>query len=64
MCVMQYTASGRWTNYLTIIETEAYSKHCQTFKIERFSNRIMPECRHATRNISGQWRFPETRRLR
>ena len=25
-----------------------YSQHCQTFKIERFAKRIMPECRGAT----------------
>ena len=31
-----------------------YSEHCQTFKMERFTKRIMPECRCATRHFSGQ----------
>ena len=30
------------------------SRHCQTFRIERFAKRIMPECKFAPRNISGQ----------
>ena len=30
------------------------SRHCQTFTIERFAKRIMPECKFAPRNISGQ----------
>ena len=39
------------------IETETYSKHCQTFKMKRFANVIMPECMHANINFSGQGRF-------
>ena len=41
---------------LKVIETE----HCQTFKMERFAKRIMPDCRRATRNFSGQGSFVET----
>ena len=33
-----------------------YSEHCQTFKVECFAKQIMPECRYATRNFSGQGR--------
>ena len=36
-------------------DRETYSEHCQTFKMERFAKRIMPECRCATRLFSGQW---------
>ena len=43
---------------------QAYSKHCQTFKMECFAQRIIPECRSATRNLSGQGRFRGTRALR
>ena len=31
-----------------------YSKHCGTFKMERFAKRIMPDCSWATRNFSWQ----------
>ena len=31
-----------------------YSEHCQTFKIERSAQRIMPGCSCATRNFSGE----------
>ena len=41
MCLMQ-------TNYRAVIETEAYSEQCQTFKMGRFAKRIMAECRRAT----------------
>ena len=36
-----------------------YLEHCQTFKMERFAKKIMPEYRWATRNFSGQgkWGF-------
>ena len=47
-----------------LFKTEAYSKHCQTFKMECFAQRIIPECRSATRNLSGQGRFRGTRALR
>ena len=33
------------------LSTHTYSDHCQTFKIERFAKRIMPECRCAARNF-------------
>ena len=39
-------------------------EHSQTFKMERFAKRIMPECRRATRNFSEQGRFRGTRTLR
>ena len=44
MCLMQYIAKGHCTNYLEVIETDAYSEHCQTFKMERFAERILSEC--------------------
>ena len=31
-----------------------YSEPCQTFKIEYFAKQITPECRCATRNLSGK----------
>ena len=34
--------------------TETYPEHCQTYKMERFVERIMNECRCATRNFSWQ----------
>ena len=37
MCLMQHIASGNCTNYWAVIETNAYSEHCQTFKMERFT---------------------------
>ena len=43
--------------------TEACSEHCQTFTMEPFAKRAMPECRHETRNFSGQGRFCGTRAL-
>ena len=45
---------------------QTYSEHCQTFKMEHSVKRIMPECRCATRNFSGQgsWGFCGTRALR
>ena len=30
------------------METETYSEHYQTFKMQRFAKRIMTECRSAT----------------
>ena len=38
-------AVGHCTNYWEVIETDMYSKHCQTFKIQHFAKIIMPECR-------------------
>ena len=43
--------------------TEACSEHCQTFTMAPFGKRVMPECRHETRNFSGQGRFCGTRAL-
>ena len=37
------------------LSRQTYSEHCQTFKMERFAEKIMPECRCATRNVSGPW---------
>ena len=36
------------------IKTETYSKHCQTFKMDRFGKRRISECRYAIRNFSWQ----------
>ena len=47
---------------LTVIETKKFSEHCQTFKMEHFTKRTMPECRCATWNFSWQGRdFVELR---
>ena len=54
MCLMQYIALDHCTTYCAVTETEKYSEHCQKFKIERFTKRIMPECRCTTKNFSGQ----------
>ena len=47
MCLTQY---HRDTVQITeqLLRKE-YSEDFQTFKMERFANRIMPECKHATR---------------
>ena len=45
---------GQCTNYRAVIETEAYSEHYQTFKMEHFAKRIIPECRHETRHFQGR----------
>ena len=37
-----------------VVETETYSEHRQTFKIERFAKIIMSECWCATRNFLGE----------
>ena len=42
------------TESIEQLPRQTYSEHCQTFKIKRFAKRIMPECRCATRNFSGQ----------
>ena len=56
---VQYIAHGNCTNYWAVIETDMYSKYCQTFKIERFAKRTMSECRCKTINFSvlgvGGW---------
>ena len=45
MCLMQY---------IEHILRQLYSEHCQTFKMECFAKRAMPEYRCATRNFPGQ----------
>ena len=42
------------TEFTEQLRRQMYSKHCQIFRIKRFAKRIMPECRCATRNFSGQ----------
>ena len=42
MCLMQYIAEGHCTNYWAVTQTETYSGHCQTFKMERSAKKIMP----------------------
>ena len=54
LCLMQHITQGVFTNYWAVAEKETYSEYCQTFKMERFAKTIMPECRCATRNFSGQ----------
>ena len=66
---VQYIAHGNCTNYWAVIETDMYSKYCQTFKIERFAKRTMSECRCKTINFSvlgvggGGWRLCRSRAL-
>ena len=62
--VLNINVLNHCTNYWVVIETEAYLGHCQTFKMERFAKRIMPECSRATRNFSGQGRFRGTQTFR
>ena len=47
-------SKGHCTNYWEVIEIDTYSGDGQTFKMARFAKRIMPDCRCATRNFSGQ----------
>ena len=47
-------SKGHCTNYWEVIEIDTYSGDGQTFKMTRFAKRIMPDCRCATRNFSGQ----------
>ena len=48
------------TNYWAVIETEAYSGHSKTFKMERFAKRKkMSELKCATRNFQGKGMFVE-----
>ena len=44
------------TQYIAVIGKMMYSEHCQTFKMEFFAKRIMPECRCGTRKFSRQGR--------
>ena len=44
----------RCTIYWAVIKTEKYSELCQTCKMVHFAKKIMPECRCANRNFSGQ----------
>ena len=55
MCLMQYIAYGPCANYWAVIETETYSEHSQTFKMESFIIIIiMSECKCATRTFLWQ----------
>ena len=59
MCLIQYIASGHCTNYWAVIETDAYSEHCQSFKIERFARRILLEYRCTTKLFQARAGFVE-----
>ena len=63
MCLMQYIAQGRCTNYWVVTQTETYSEHSQTFKMERFAKRMRNERRCAAGHFSGQGRVCRTRAL-
>ena len=56
MNVSDAVAQDHYTNYWAVTETETYSEHCQTLKMECFAKGKMPECRCATKNFSGQGR--------
>ena len=52
---------ARIVNKITVQITEqlsrqSYSEHCQTFNMENFAKRLMPECSCTTTNFSGQGR--------
>ena len=53
LCLMQYIAESHCTNYWAVIDTEVYSEHFKTHKMDSFAKRIMPECRHTTRKGRG-----------
>ena len=54
MCLLQYMSyTGHCTNYGAVIIKQECSEHCQTFKMERFTKRILPECRLTTRSFQG-----------
>ena len=40
------------------LSRQAYSQHCQTFKVERFAKR-MSECSHIARNFQARGSFIE-----
>ena len=52
ICLM-HIAQGHYTNFWAAIETETYSEHYKTFKMDRFA-KAMPECKCAIRIFSGQ----------
>ena len=51
---MQYIASEQLSRQICIQKS---------FKMKRIAKRIMPECRHTTKNFSKQGRFRGTRAL-
>ena len=59
LCLIQHIASGHSTDYCTVIETELYSEHHQTFKVEHFAKIRMPEYRCTTSNSQGRGGFVE-----
>ena len=54
-CQIQYKAWSHCTIHWVVIETETYSEHCQTFTMECFAKRTMPELKCTTRNFLGHW---------
>ena len=52
MCLIQYSIRSLYN--LPSSYRDRHSEHCQTFKMEPFAKRIMPECRCATSSFSGQ----------
>ena len=46
---MQYIAIRHCTNYWAVTETETYSEHCQTFKMEHFAKRMSAGARNFLR---------------
>ena len=53
---MQEITCNHCINYGAVIEKKTYSELRQTFKMERFAQRIIPECRCAMRKFSRQER--------
>ena len=56
-------STSRCTNYWVVTQTETYSEHSQTFKMERFAKRMRNERRCAAGHFSGQGRVCRTRAL-
>ena len=53
-CIRYAVPYGHCTSYWAVVEAEAYSEYCHTFKMEHFAKTIVPECIHVTRSLQGR----------
>ena len=63
VCIYLNKQSSKYTRIQNVSDADikqTYSEHCQTFRMERFAKRTMPECQRPTKNFSGQGRFRGT----
>ena len=58
MCPMQYITSGLCTYYWASMEAKMNLEHCQPFKMQCFSKRIMSECGWICINIPDSLKYP------